>query len=446
MRYLRQIRHAITYLTTDRQVRTSIAYVRERFKACNILLLYVLLSFLTMDSVGLLANSSDDEIEKIKLTIRNFRSVHGTAINLEDYNELIYNRPTPIEWRFGRDIWLELKASQNPDVSLSQLEKIIRSKQDTLTRLKYKCNSRRSCPNKSISPAESESVTEFVKYKSLLFKAVRTRDISTGKTILWNTTAYDGKTLKVLDYPLDSNLDSPVPNATISKLTDKTTFFDANNLLVQSLLLSSQDTEEVNSPIYNLSSFLHSDGVILFENHITIDGYDCLLITDGLFQIYLSVEMDYTPVRIDTYLTDPQKDREHLHQRILYSSCSHKDFKMLQNSIWFPGLVETTVTHPSHLFDFVDRITYTDVSLDFDMHPAFFQDVIPDGTIVVDGIRNMVYKWGDRASIGTLIKETVKSKRQTIFRNLSVVLGLCFIACWGIVEWRKRRLLKGEVE
>ena len=446
MRHLRQIRHAVIYLTTDRQAGTSSTYVWERIKACCILLLFALLAFLTMDSVGLLANSTDDEIEKIKLTIRNFRSVHGTAITLEDYNELIYNRPNPIEWRFSRDIWLELKDSQNPDISLSQLEKIIRSKQDSLTRLRYKCISRRSCPNKSISPAESESVTEFVKCKSFLFKSVRTRDISVGKTTLWNTASYDGKTLKVLNYPLDSSLENPVPNATISELTDKSAFFNKDNLLVQSLLLSSQDTEEVDCPIYNLSSFLHSDGVILFENHITVDGYDCLMITDGLFQIYLSVAMDYTPVRIDTYLADPQKDREHLHQRILYSSCSHKDFKMFQNSIWFPGLVETTVTHPSHLFEFVDKVTYTDVSLDFDMAPAFFQDIIPDGTIVVDGIRNMVYKWGDRASIGTLIKETVKSKRQMIFRNLSLVLGLCFIACWGIVEWRKRRLQKGEVE
>ncbi len=412
---------------------------------CFISLLFLSICLATT-SGELFANNDDKEIQTIRRTIQNFRSEHGTAISLEDYNELVYNRPNPIEWRFSRDLWSELKVSQNPGILLKDLKKIIKSKQDSLTRLRCKYIAHRSSPNKSISPSEIETVTEFIKYNKLLFKSVKKRDLSTDQIILRNTASYDGDVLRSLDYPLDSDLENSLPDASISEFTDRSSFFDADNMLVQSLLLTSQDAEEGGCPIYNLSSFLDSDGVILFENHVAVDGFDCLLITDGVFLIYLSVEMDYTPVRIDTYLSDPRKDREHMYQRVLYSSCSHKNFKKFQNSIWFPEFVETKVTHPGQLFEFFDKITYTDVSLDFDMNTAFFQDIIPDGSLVVDGVRGMVYRWGDHPSIGSLIKETVKSKRQAIFRNLSVVCGLCFLACWGFIEWRKRRLLKENTE
>ena len=167
------------------------------------------------------------------------------------------------------------------------------------------------------------------------------------------------------------------------------------------------------------------------------------------YRLMLDIDKDFSMVQIcgtscvpRDIPNDPVLERVFLRsQRTLYGLTSYG------NSIWFPKKsVSEYFTVDSEAPYMIDTVDYEKIEMNHNLPDSYFSDVIPDGALVADSIRDMVYVWGDRASIGSLIKETVKSKRQTIFRNLSLVLGLCLIACWGIIEWRKRRLLKGEVE
>ena len=187
----------------------------------------------------------------------------------------------------------------------------------------------------------------------------------------------------------------------------------------------------------------------IFERYQVVNGHRCLVLADIYSQIYLDADKDFSLYKFVDYRVIENKDKDESalpYTRYINTSRTMHDLKDYGNGIWLPSRVETKSYRPDGTVGVETNIIYDEIVINGGIPDRFFEDVIPDGAIVIDGIRKMTYSWGDRPSIGSLIKNAVKSKRQTIFRNLSLILGLCFIACWGFVEWRKRRLLKGEVE
>ena len=187
----------------------------------------------------------------------------------------------------------------------------------------------------------------------------------------------------------------------------------------------------------------------IFERYQVVNGHRCLVLADIYSQVYLDADKDFSLYKFVDYRVIENKDKDESalpYTRYINTSRTMHDLKDYGNGIWLPSRVETKSYRPDGTVGVETNIIYDEIVINGGIPDRFFEDVIPDGAIVIDGIRKMTYSWGDRPSIGSLIKNAVKSKRQTIFRNLSLILGLCFIACWGIVEWRKRRLQKGEVE
>ena len=180
-----------------------------------------------------------------------------------------------------------------------------------------------------------------------------------------------------------------------------------------------------------------------------VNGYRCVVVANISSRFCLSIDNNFAIVQYTTYqpVSLPEDANKNPDERRFIGrkqtfQCNMTDMIDIGNGIWFPKKIEIESNRES-LFA---RIDVNEVKINHKIPDSVFTNVIPDGAYVADGIRNMVYRWGDRPSIGSLIKETVKSKRQTIFRNLSVVCGLCFLACWGFIEWRKKRLLKENTE
>ena len=186
-----------------------------------------------------------------------------------------------------------------------------------------------------------------------------------------------------------------------------------------------------------------------FEQYQIVNNHRCLVLADPYSQVYLDIDKDLSLYMFVDYRVIENKDKDESalpFTRYINTSRTMHDLKDYGNGIWLPSRIETKSYRPDGTVGVETNIIYDEIIINGGIPDRFFEDVIPDNAIVLDAVRNISYIWGDHASIGSLIKETVKSKRQTIFRNLSLILGLCFIACWGIVEWRKRRLQKGEVE
>ena len=256
----------------------------------------------------------------------------------------------------------------------------------------------------------------------------------------------------VVEYPENDYVSADIRNVDPSQYI-KTICNDSFNPLLCSSVLS--DEFFSNSVVQNrdfVKSASEPGSYFILQKHENVDGLECIVVANLFSRYYLSIKQDYSLVRYELFYTEmlPEDTNKDLQEQRFFSrkiryQCNMSDLFDVGNSLWLPRTIDITSSvdnsRPVHT-----QITLDKIVINKPIPDENFSDVIPDGAIVTDGIRNMVYIWGDHPSIGSLIKETVKSKRQTIFRNLSVVCGLCFLACWGFIEWRKKRLLKENTE
>ena len=230
-------------------------------------------------------------------------------------------------------------------------------------------------------------------------------------------------------------------------------FWNPYNPVLCSSLLSDKDFYQ---PVVQnrdvVAALSDSTRYHVMEGIENINGYRCVVVANISSRFCLSIDHNYAIIQHTTYKpitlssdrsTNPN-ERKFIDRSQIYQ-CTCSELVDVGNGIWFPKKIEIESEDETQLHQLI-IMHVNDIRINEQIPDSIFTEVIPDGAYVADGIRDMVYIWGNRTSIGSLIKETVKSKRQTIYRNFSIVLGLCFIACWGIVEWRKRRLQKGEVE
>lgn len=258
------------------------------------------------------------------------------------------------------------------------------------------------------------------------------------------------KDLRIVHFPTDQDNHKDIVNASISPLSEEyvSAGLCSDSPLSQSML---ENTSAFGSKHWgmDLCNYIETFPLAcIFEKTEELNGHHCIVLADLYTKIYLDIERDFALYALlDYQVTDENKENsDKTFTRSLDSSRILHNLKDYGNGIWLPEWVEKKTFNLDGSVNSESRITYEEIKLNIKLKDSFFEDVIPDGALVADSIRDMVYMWGNHSSIGSLIKETVKTKRQTIFRNLSVILGLCFIACWGIVEWRRRRLSKGDAE
>ena len=260
----------------------------------------------------------------------------------------------------------------------------------------------------------------------------------------------NSKDFRTVVFPSDQDVNASLVNASISPLREE---YSAIGLCNESPLFQCmlEDTNAFGSKHWGLDICNYVESFPLacvFEKTEILDGHHCIVLADLYTKIYLDIDKDYSLYALLDYQVadNNEENPDTTFSRRLDSSRVLHNLKDYGNGIWLPEWVETKTFNLDGSVNSENRITYEEIRLNSGLKASFFENVIPEGAVVADSVRDMVYIWGDHASIGSLIKETVKTKRQTIFRNFSVVLGLCLIACWGIIEWRKRRLQKGEVE
>ena len=250
-------------------------------------------------------------------------------------------------------------------------------------------------------------------------------------------------------YPSDN--DNTYVNASLDEpIEDHSDLYQSMSPLSQSCLC---DTIVFGDPteFHDLKLFLskpRSRNLIVFEELVMYNSSKCLVLSDLSFKILLDVDKDFSVVGLIDYLPNIEDgpDGPTLKSLRIGAERTLSGLKSYGNAIWFPEKAVIDYFSDSGDLAMRDSVDYENIKVNSGLKDSYFSDVIPDGALVADSIRDMVYVWGDHPSIGSLIKETVKSKRQTIFRNLSVICGLCFLACWGFIEWRKRRLLKENTE
>ncbi|GHT16039.1 hypothetical protein FACS1894170_13480 [Planctomycetales bacterium] len=185
-----------------------------------------------------------------------------------------------------------------------------------------------------------------------------------------------------------------------------------------------------------------------FEKIEILDGRECIAVSDTVHSKYFDIGRDFSLVQSDTFdlVTSDLPQGRVLTGRTLSSRMKFFDMKNYGNGIWMPSRIETSYFDNKGGVIRQDKITVTSLNINKGIEDTYFTDFIPDDALMSDAISNMVYKYGDHASIGDLLKETAKSKRVFIYRYISVISGLALIVIVLAMKYRQYRKNKRDSE
>jgi hypothetical protein len=158
-------------------------------------------------------------------------------------------------------------------------------------------------------------------------------------------------------------------------------------------------------------------------------------------RIFLAIDKDYSVIQQEIYSVET-KDYDNGWRpiaRYLNTQLIHSDFEDLGNGIWLPRKSITMNYDASGKVINQDTVEVEKMEMN-NVKDTFFTDFIPENSFVADGIGGLTYRWNERASIGGLLKETVKPKSTRLYQRISVIIGLIMIVLAVIFEIRKRIL------
>ena len=378
---------------------------------------------------------ASDDFPKVKERVARFKEENGKAPNLDDYYDIIFNEGYELTGIERPLIWFDVCRAQQPPISKEEIREIYLAKRDFVKDFYVDFT-----VEDSREPNGVKECRYAVKNNDMFLHEIKKTE-QDGQ-ISHRLSALNKSDFRYVVFS-DSSADAGIQNRTGNE-------FGADGFCFQMPLVKSMIFDQtvfgLNWKSYDMPMLLEGmSSLQIMEKTEMYEGNECLIIAGLSEKFYLDIQKDYSVCCAEFFDEDALRntDIRSVHprsRRVLRNLVSYG------NGIWLPSEVETTYYDADQNVTSRERIVYNEIRINQGLKDDFFIDVIPDGAIVSDSIRDMVYVWGDHPSIGSLIKETVKSKRQAIFRNLSVVCGLCFLACWGFIEWRKKRLLKENAE
>ncbi|MDR2409793.1 MAG: hypothetical protein LBE13_17020 [Bacteroidales bacterium] len=428
------------------------------FSFFNIRDVLCVLFLILLSSISYANDSCDNSttINSILEEIREFRKVHGFPPTMADY--FIYLKRLPentIDENTSKKILPEIFRQQQPRISVTELLKVFRTKREAIDNysLKYNVLIKHFDSQNNFSRKE-ESVCEYsaCKNKLLLDKT----EYSTTEGIVRYRKAYDGEFI----YTLRTSNSTP-PQAGVSLPHSLGTFFHPWMPLT---LAGIFDTKKCNfaDVDYDMVMFLEGDffngrmvdGVKLlvppyvFEKSEKIEGRECLVVSTLMENQYFDSDRDFSLIRTDRFrpIASNSSNGPILTGRVLSSKTILHDLHDYGNGIWLPDRIVKDYYDNKGMLSRQDTVTVSSIEINKGIDDTYFTDFIPDDVIVSDTANKAVYRWGERDSINSLIKDTVKSKRIFIYRYISIISGLALIFIALAMKYRQYLKNKHERE
>jgi hypothetical protein len=384
-------------------------------------------------------------INSILEEIHEFRKVHGFPPTMADY--FIYLERLPkntIDENTSKKIIPEILNQQQPRISTPELLKVFRAKRESIRdySLQYSVLINYFDSKNNLSRKE-ESVCEYSACKNKLLLD-KTEDISTGRVRF--RKAYDGEFI----YTLRTSNSIP-PQAGISLPDSLGTFFHPWMPLTLAGIFDTKKCDFAHAD-YDIVMFLEGDvfdghlidGIKLlappnvFEKFEKIEGHECLVVSALMESKYFVLDRDFSLIRTDRFrpITSNSSNGLILTGRALSSKTILHNLHDYGNGIWLPDRIVIDYFDNKGMLSRQDTVTVSSVKINKGIDDTYFTDFIPDDVIVSDTANNIVYRWGERDSINSLLKETVKSKRVFIFRYISIISGLALIFIALLLKYR----------
>lgn len=391
----------------------------------------------SMLSASLASAEESGDLVGLKNLLLDFRDKEGRAPTDVDLLSLAMKQDYPIPTKGLAALQTTLRQQNNPPLSKEALLKIIKAKRDSIR--DFQCTYVASDTHLN-NEEDSYSIECHYKMKDNMFfidKSIHKHD-----GIHRQTFAYDGEYF--FNYvPKPAENDKLAAAVSIHTEMNPRTFVDYHLPMYRAMLMDSEKFGITYNHTHDLVNLLEFWSTMVCEDTEMVNGQECVVVCNWRTRVWLSPELGFSPVKLERYrLVDHDVDGVRIFdKRLLIEQRDFHDFKDYGNGIWLP--FEVNIEY----FDMqsgAPSVTSTTTALSIEINSGLkkedFTEFIPDGTIALDGPRDLIYEWGEHASIGSLVDDVATPKRKSnIWRTVSMAVGLLLIviACCRIYRRRK---------
>jgi hypothetical protein len=391
------------------------AIVERRRLARSLLAIALLLA------TCLAARAADRAIfDEAVARVKSFRADHGAPPTVDDYFSMIadadFTNPQQSE------LWWEVCQQQEPLISLEELVAILEAKRDSIA--SFRCEYTYEDEEQG---SASSHVYAFDKKNGIRIEespaSSKTRKIMT----------YDGDVVRRAFFREDKEVES-----SIGPLDSLSIFFKGTMPLCLSMMFDSSSVANFPHSGVELAAHIDDNQLRVFETTEEIDGRTCLVLANRNSKVWLDIDRNFALVkytyRFTEHVTPKGADLQVISGRWLQRRKVASDFEDYGNGIWLPNDFKIVFYDKAGEETGYQHVTVQAIEINPTFEDAYFAgSVIPDGSIIHDGVRGMIYPKGEDVSIGGLLEEAVPTKKTSFLRWVSVCAGLVLIGL--VILW-----------
>lgn len=387
---------------------------------------FIVAGLVLSDAMLSAAELSLAEVEDV---IKTFKTVHGRAISEREAWEVLSRSQTDIPRDQYHLLWSLIREQQSPSVSLKALLSLVKAKRDSIQTADFRMHVERVylTADGEVSPNRSWKQEDHVilsGIKAFCETKRETHGIDIGSAVY--RVAFDGERMRTV-----TNLDGITPSTSVAANRSPGMLVPTPNPLSAALLLDSESSLGMRLVEHDLPYFLEATKPTLYGEPVTANHTKCVLLEDGqMFRVFLDPARDFSVIRFERYHPDfcLESPIRVTKGRALEKVLELNHLQDYGNGIFLPQEIVSTY-YVEGKSNVVATVTVDSVQINRPIVNGVFANIVPEDALVADYTRGgIVYKQSDSASIGGLLKETVKSKRSTTLRTVSIAVGVVLIA------------------
>lgn len=392
-------------------------------------------------SAPLASAEESGDLVGVKDLFLNFRDREGRAPTDVDLFAEVMKPGRSLTYKDMYALLEIMRQQHNPITSKEALLNLIKAKRDSIR--DFQCTYSSSDTHLN-NEEDSYSIECHYKMKDNMFfidRSIHKHDGTSRQTF-----AYDSENSFNYAVPEPAEDGKLLPAVTIGTELNPKTFLDYQMPIYRAMLMDSRKFGLTRNHSHDLVNFLDDGVTMVCEDIEVVDDQRCVVLCNLKMRAWLSIEWDFSPVKLEVYSVK-QGDFNGLNtivgKRILIERRDFHGFKDYGNGIWLPseinieyydlesGAPSVTVTNTT---------IASSIEINSGLKKVDFTEFIPDGTIALDGPRNLIYEWGEGTSIGGLVDDVVTRKRTSNilwYVNVTFVLLLIGIVCYRSYHRRK---------
>jgi len=346
------------------------------------------------------AGLPSEELSVHLKNVERYQATHGSPPNVKFYYSAVAS--SNLTGGDAMSLYSAIVELQRPQISLNDLASLFEAKRDSIH--SFRCEY-------TVSPGlKGTRVYAFSDNKVHLKEPEKDGD---GRLIS-SEKSYDGEMFRSVFYHSNENL---TPSGYIARDGILSSLYRPDMPLCRAMLFDMKRTGSMPS-LSDLSSYI-SPACVVYEELVTANEVECLLVSNGAADIYLDISRDFIVMRLDNFQinwTDDDAGKKAIAGRHLTHRTESSDFVDYGNALWLPHEVRFTTFIPGDSFDNSPEtadgvsssthdsrlISVVNMEVNPELKESLFTDIIPDNAHVLDETRGTSVKISPKSRIAVL--------------------------------------------